>query len=71
MEEEIKDEIVAPADETPDQVEVKSFVETIVQNGVSKEELREMLADILKPVVTEDAVAAAQEEFFNSFIKEG
>ena len=49
-----------------------NIVETIIQNGVSKEELAEMLKDILgnsDPNADAAAVAAAEKEYFSSHLK--
>lgn len=50
----------------------ENIVETIIQNGVSKEELAEMLKDILgtnNPDADAAAIAAAETEYFGSHLK--
>ena len=50
----------------------ENIVETIIQNGVSKEELAEMLKDILgkeDPNADAAAIAAAETEYFGSHLK--
>ena len=50
----------------------ENIVETIIQNGVSKEELAEMLKDILgtsNPETDAAAIAAAETEYFGSHLK--
>ena len=50
----------------------ESIVETIIQNGVSKEELAEMLKDILgkeDPNADAAAVEAAEKDYFSSHLK--
>lgn len=50
----------------------ENIVETIIQNGVSKEELAEMLKDILgkeDPNADAAAIAAAEAEYFGSHLK--
>lgn len=70
MDEEIKDEVKDEVKETPEQKE--NIVETIIQNGVSKEELAEMLKDILgkeNPTPDAAAIEAAETEYFGSHLK--
>lgn len=50
----------------------ENIVETIIQNGVSKEELAEMLKDILgkeDPNADQAAIEAAETEYFGSHLK--
>ena len=50
----------------------ENIVETIIQNGVSKEELAEMLKDILgkeDPNADQAAIEAAESEYFGSHLK--
>ena len=50
----------------------ENIVETIIQNGVSKEELAEMLKDILgnnDPNADAAAIEAAEKEYFSSHLK--
>lgn len=50
----------------------ENIVETIIQNGVSKEELAEMLKDILgkeDPAADQAAIEAAESEYFGSHLK--
>lgn len=50
----------------------ENIVETIIQNGVSKEELKSMLNEILGTDVTKvdtAAIEAAETEYFGSHLK--
>ena len=62
-----------PVDETtePKKEEAKSIVETIIQNGVSKEELRQMLDEILnKPAPISNAdIAKAEHDYLIGHIQ--
>lgn len=63
MEEEIK-EVETPI--------AKETVETIIQNGVSKEQLQEMLSEILgsqNKVNTREEIERAETEYFTSHLK--
>lgn len=59
--------------QNPDQnKQNENIVETIIQNGVSKEELAEMLKDILgnsDPNADRAAIEAAEKEYFSSHLK--
>lgn len=50
----------------------KDTVETIIQNGVSKEQLQEMLQEILgkQPAsIDREQIEAAEQEYFSSHLK--
>ena len=63
---------VTETEENQNQEQKENIVETIIQNGVSKEELAEMLKDILgnnDPNADQAAIEAAEKEYFSSHLK--
>lgn len=65
MEEENKEVI-----QEEQQHEDTNIVQTIIQNGVSREELKEMLQEVLKPQQSDRSeIEKAEKEYFRSHLK--